>query len=252
MARRPLLFALALVAGSATAQMRPRAPEPWTFGIRAGVGMGYRTLSANLATLENELIIAIRDEREVPKLAVGTVVNMGKQLGKRIGVEMGLGYHQLGWVHRVDLEDLTYGDIIDPRRGYIYATDNAIPSKSTFKDSFHYIEMPIGLTVRVGKGRLRSVSAVGMAPSIMVAARGRTIYEYGDGTKEETRYQKSEDFKGFNWFAYLSTGLALRTSDRFEWRLQPTVRYGLVDILDAPITASLYSGTVDVGFRYVL
>lgn len=247
-----MLLSLVLMAGSAFGQMRPRAPEPWTIGFRAGVGMGYRTLSANLTTLENELIIGIRNEREVPKLALTTVVNMGKQLGKRIGVEMGLGYHQLGWVHRVDLEDLTFGDIIDPRRGYIYATDNAIPSKTTFKDSFHYIEIPIGLTVRVGKGRLRSVSAVGMAPSILIAARGRTIYEYGDGTKEETRYEKAEDFKGFNWFAYFSTGIALRTGDRFEWRLQPTLRYGLVDILDAPITASLYSGTVDLGFRYVL
>lgn len=252
MSRITVLLSLALMAGSALAQMRPRAQEPWTIGFRAGAGMGYRTLSANLSNLENELIIGLRNEREVPKLALTTVVNMGKQLGKRIGVEMGVGYHHLGWVHRVDLEDLSFGDIIDPRRGFIYATDGAVPSKVTFKDSFHYVELPIGLTVRVGKGRLRSVSAVGMAPSILIAARGHTINEYADGTKEETRYEKVEDFKGFNAFAYLSTGLSLRTGDRFEWRLQPTLRYGLVDILDAPITATLYSGTLDLGFRYVL
>ncbi len=215
--RTPLLtIALVLMFGQAVAQLRPHTAEPWTMGLRVGAGMGFRTLLDTQGSPVNALIIGVRDEREVPKAAFAAVVNMGKQLGKRIGLELGIGYHQLGWTHRTDLDDLSFGDAIDPRRGFIYVTGDVVPTKVIYKDAFHHIEVPIGLTVRVGKGRLRSVSAVGMAPSIMVAARGRTVYEYADGTKEETTYKKAEDFNAFNGFAYLSTGLALRMGDRFE------------------------------------
>lgn len=214
--------------------------------------MGFRTLYNTDGSLLNDVIIGARDEREVPRLASGTVISFGKQLGKRVGIELGIGYAQSGWKHKVDLDDVLPGDLVDPRRGFIYVTDGAIPTKATFTDVLHYLEVPLGVTAHFGRGKVRSVSVLGIAPAFLVAARGTTVYEYPDDSKEDTRYKLDTDLHTFNCFAFLSTGLALRLGKLVEWRLQPTVRYGLLDVVDAPITAKVYSATVDLGVRITL
>jgi hypothetical protein len=55
-----------------------------------------------------------------------------------------------------------------------------------------------------------------------------------------------ETFNAFNLFPYLGTGVAFHPSGRWEWRLQPSVRYGVIRIIDTPITAHVFNGTVDL------
>ena len=61
-----------------------------------------------------------------------------------------------------------------------------------------------------------------------------------------------EAFKAFNLFPWFGTGVAFHPGGRWEWRLQPTVRYGALRIIDTPITAHLFSGTVDLGVLFRL
>ena len=246
-----ILLVAAALAPALFAQFRPTAPGPWTVGVRAGAGVGFRTLYDREASQLHEEIIGIRNEREVPRLATGTVVSFAKRLGKHVGIELGVGYAQLGWKHRVDLDARYQLDQVDVRNGFIYAAD-AVLTKVTYSDRLNYVEAPVGVTFQFGRGHVRSVSSIGLGPAILAAARGGTVFEYADGSRNETRYPLATDTFTFNCFGYVSTGLALRVGKLLEWRLQPTVRYGLLDLVNAPITAKVQSVTLDIGARITL
>lgn len=249
---RLFLFPLLLLSLTTSAQLNKTGDSGWSLGLNAGAGLGYRTLYTTQSSFITEAIKLERDSREDPRVAVAASFRAARQFSKRFGFEAGLGYHQAGWQYGSDLSELTFGDLIDPRRGFIYATDTEVPVEATFIDIFHYIEVPLAFTVTLGRGKLRSVSAVGIAPSFLITANAVADYIYGDGRSERSRYETAGNYNTFNMVPFFSTGLAIRAGSRWELRLQPTVRYGLFDIIDAPITARIYSGTLEAGVRLAL
>ncbi len=249
---RTFLLPLVLLSLTAQAQVKKTGNSGWRIGLNAGAGVGYRTLYTNQSNFTTEAIKLSRDSREKPRVAISGSFRIARQFSKRFGFEAGVGYHQTGWQYGSDLTELTFGDLIDPRRGFIYATDTEVPVEASFIDIFHYIEVPLAFTVTLGRGKLRSVSAVGIAPSFLVTANAVADYIYADGRTERSRYEPVGAYKTFNAVPFFSTGLAIAAGSRWELRLQPTVRYGLIDIIDAPLTAKIYSGTVEAGVRLAL
>lgn len=249
---RNLAFPFLFLALTSNAQLNKTGNSGWSIGMNAGAGVGYRTLYANREDFTTASILLSRDSREEPRVAIAGSFRIARQFSKRFGFEAGVGYHQLGWQYGSDLSELTFGDLIDPRRGFIYATDTEVPVEASFIDIFHYIEVPLAFTVTLGRGKLRSVSAVGIAPSFLVTANAVADYIYANGRTERSRYEPVGAFKTLNAVPFFSTGLAIKAGSRWELRLQPTVRYGLVDIIDAPVTAKVYSGTLEAGVRLAL
>lgn len=219
----------------------------WTIGVGVGAGLGYRALSNTTTSNTVDLIIRSRDEREEPRIALGGHVGAGFQLSRRIGVEAGIGYVQQGWQGHIDGGDFIFRDPIDP-----LIIDPAIPERITFIEVFHYLDLRLGATLTLGKGRWRSISALGVAPALLIAARTRINTEYADGRNTRESREPLETFNTYNLFPYFSTGVAFHPGGRWEWRLQPSVRYGTLRIIDAPITAHVFSGTVDFGVRFTL
>lgn len=177
---------------------------------------------------------------------------MGYRLSKHWGIEAGVGYSRLGWKQRVDFSALSFGDQIEPRRGFIYATNDIAFKSITFIDVFHYLEFPIGVMFQCGNGKWSSISSAGVAPTMLIAEEVRTVKRYESGKPERQSESSQYDFNTFNLFPYLSTGVAFRPWERWEFRLQPTVRYGLLQIIDTPVTGHLYMGSIDLGVRFEL
>lgn len=225
----------------------------WSLGLSMGAGMSYRALSTTASDATNEAIIKSRDDREQPALALAMRAGVGYRLNKHWGLEAGVGYLQFGWQYTVDFSDLTFGDMIDPRRGFIYSTDDpAIPAHATFTDRFHYLEFPVGVTFQTGNGRWNSVTALGVSPAILLDAKDVFESKYFDCREEKEVRDVTDAFNTFNVFPYISTGIAFRACDRWELRLQPAVQYGVLRIIDTPITAHLFMGTVNLGVRFSL
>jgi len=214
----------------------------WTIGLTAGAGAGYRTLSQTDNSSNSEVIIRLRNEREKPRVAYGAAVSARYRLSRRFGLDLGLGYSQLGWVYRTDISGYIFRDPGDP----------AIPKAFVHHDIFHYAEVRIGATLSLGKGHWRSVSSLGVAPSLLIATKSRTITEFEDG--HSTRESKISPYasENFNLFPYFSTGVAYRSGQHWEWSLQPTARYGVLRIIDAPITEHLWSVGLQLGCAYRL
>lgn len=247
-----LLLSYLILQGSLTAQLRKPSGSGWNFGVNAGVGMGYRTLINHQSSVLTAATIMEREAREEPRIAYGASFRCGRQISRRFGLEFGLGYFQTGWQYEVDMTALTFGDQIDPRRGFIYATDDVIPVEAKLINVVHYLELPMAATLTFGKGRVRSVTAVGISPAYLLTASDAVDYKFEDGSTERSRYAPSTPYQNFNLFSFLSTGLSVQSKRGLEFRLQPTVRYGLLEIIDLPISARVFNGTVDLGVRIAL
>jgi hypothetical protein len=244
-----LVLALSLVAHFSQAQ---DDAGKWTLGAALGAGVSYRSLvntdNSQLATT----IITQRNELESPILVSSASLQVGYRLSDRLTLEGGIGYVQFGWTSSFDLTDLTFGDQIDPRRGFVYNTGDALPATWTLNDRFHYLEIPLGLAMLLGNGRWRSSSTLGIAPAFLLSARGTTVSNYPDGRQETENYDLPQDFATFNLIPYFSTGLGLHPGANWHWHFRPTVRYGALLITDTPVSGRLYSVSLDVGVHYTL
>jgi len=253
MAAFRLSLLMTLVMFASISQGQTESTSRWYIGAGVGAGLGYRTLSRTSPSTMADLVIRSRNEREEPRMAHSGHVGAGYQLSRRIGLEAGIGYMQLGWQYRIDIKDLTFGDMIEPRHGYIYqTTDVAIPERITCNEIFHYLDLRLGATLSLGQGHWRSVSALGVASAFLIAARTCSSSAYSDGRRTHESREPMETFNAVNLFPYFGTGVAFHPGGRWEWRLQPTMRYGVLRIIDSVITAHLISGTVDFGVRFTL
>jgi hypothetical protein len=228
------------------------APGRWSIGAAMHTGAAYRTLVNTDGSDLVDMFIASRDERENPLLVHGGGLHSEYRLSTCFSIGTGLVYTQFGYSYTVDLSNLTFGDVIEPRRGFIYNTNDVLPATIRFVDRFNYAEVPIYLAMELGKGRWRSSTTLGVAPAFLIAARGATISTYADGRVERERYDQPEDFETFNLIPFVSTGISMHPGGRWHWYLRPTVRYGALLIIDTPLSARLFSVSADVGVRFTL
>lgn len=250
-----LAWALFIPALSSTAQTGTGTSvvRRWSIGVDAGAGVSYRTLSKTGNSATADKLVASRNEREETRVALLGKVIGTYHLSRHWGIEAGFGYSQLGWQQRINTSDLTFGDMIDPRRGFIYQTaDVEMPATIILSDIFHYLEFPMGMVLRFGNGHWSSVSALGIAPAVLLEANDRTVKEYDDGDRDRDSGRSMYDFNTINLFPYLSSGIAFRPGERWEWSLRPTARYGAIRIIDTPVTAHLWSCGIGFGFHYAL
>lgn len=210
--------------------------------VQGSADHAYRTLLQHERNVFTDMIMDTRDRSEVPRIGYTGSVMMGYGIGRLFGVEAGVGYALRGW--EWDLSTLSFGDAIDPRRGFVYNTDDVLPR---IRYEFRSVHVPVRATITLGKGRLRSISAAGLAADVLLSARSVTHV----GNDRHTT-----DLEGFNTFdlaAIVSTGLAYAPCASGTIRIEPTLRHGLIDIrADDPIGARLWSVGLMLGYVHRL
>ncbi len=195
--------------------------------------------------------MASRNGFETPTHALGGQLLAGYRLSENFLIETGVGFAQFGWQHRIDFSELTFGDPIDPRRGFIYSTgaNDALPERAVFIDKLHYVSIPLGACMELGRGRWRSTTVIGASASFLIDATHRSVVNHADGSRRAERSAQPFDFASFNLIPYLGTGVAFQSSDRWQWQLRPTLQYGAARIIDAPVSAQVYSLSLAAGVR---
>lgn len=205
----------------------------------------YRELVQTEKNATTESIIPFRNGIEEPRFAYGANIVCALDLSKRFSVEGGIGYSLMGY--QIDFGKVTYGDMIDPNRGFIYQT-NDVPT--AVRSSFEFIEVPLRLLMRCGQGRLSSITGAGFTIGYLLHGGPTNVLVHTDGTKDRSLYSGTDDYRTINLFPTLSTGGAYTLSDHFELRLEASGRYGVSRIVNAPITAHLWSTGIGCGVMW--
>ncbi len=211
------------------------------YGLQASPDLAYRSLELVDRNPSSEVIIDAMNRLHLPRLGYTASLVAGYELSERWTLEAGAGYalHGWGW----DLSQLTFGDQIDPRRGFVYNSNDVTGS---IQQEFHYLNVPVRTTLTLGKGRLRSISSVGASAGILLKANSVTIAN-GDRNVVEL-----DSYDTFNIFPMISSGLTYAMGERGALRLEPTFRFGALKLREDPIVERLWSAGLQLGyFRYL-
>lgn len=231
----------------AKSQALPDTTGRWSIGVVVAPGIAYRTLSVTSTLPIASTIMHERDQWEDPRSNVCGQIALRYRLSPLFSVESGIGYALMGWQQRIDVSALTFGDMIDPRRGFLYPTSDIIPSSMRLLDSYHYVEIPVQVSLHLGRSRFRSVTSIGISTSYLVRYSHTVITEYADGSHHRSSTDQTSSFKQFGVFPTISSGVSYQVSDRMQLQMQPTFRYGVLNVIDAPITANLWSAGIAFG-----
>jgi len=222
----------------------------WKLGIEVVPGIAYRTLSIGENVSYAQFIIDSRNTSEVPRLNFSGALSIEHQFTRFFGISGGAGYTVMGW--QTEAYDFTFGDMIDPRRGFIYATSDQAIRSVKFVHNFHYVDIPMRAQFSFGKKRFRSITSIGIMSSFLVRSNTMVVLTYADGSDDKDKQNASAEFNKIGLFPTFSTGVSYALNDRMDLRLEPTFRYGVLRVIEAPITANLWSGGIGFSFHYAL
>ncbi len=235
----PRLFSLA--ACVLTALYTHGQEQRFFIGIQTSPDLAYRTLELVDRNPSSEVIIEALNTLHTPRLGYTASLVAGYALSEQWAMEGGIGYALHGWSW--DLSQLNFGDQIEPRRGFIYNTEDMLGSIS---QEFHYLNVPVLATLTLGKGRLRSISSVGASVSFLLKAHSVTVWN------GERNVVEQDDYHALNFFPMISTGLSYAMGESGALRMEPTFRFGVLELQDGPISERLWSAGLQLGyFRYL-
>lgn len=211
----------------------------------------FRTLHNNDGSSSSAVIIDLRNNDEEPIFGFTTGLNVFYQITKKIGFETGLQYSRQGY--QIESNDLFFGDPIDPRNGYAYDTSSSmIPSGVRFISNYNYLDIPLRVVLNFGKNRMRFITSAGLTTNILVSSGQISIIKYKDGKDKRSKSDFLHDIKTMNVTATLSAGVEYNLNSKLFFRVEPTIRYGLLEINDDPITAFLWRAGLAFGCYYNL
>lgn len=220
-------------------------------GVIVSPDICHRTLKNDGSSSMAAMIMNTRNDRESPKFGYSSGFSFCYNHSNRWSTEIGLQYSNKGF--KSVMSDLIYGDPIDPRFGFTYQQGSfSSPTEITFVDNFHYLDIPIRKILCLGNGKFRFITSVGFTTNILIQATTTTIRKFeSEDTKHSTRVQ-GEDYNTINFSPTASIGIDWQLCNKFNLRVEPTFRNGLLKIIDAPITAYLWSGGLNFTCYYAL
>lgn len=219
-------------------------------GVTASPDICYRTLENTNGSSTNDWIIDLRNDGESPKFSYSTGLSLCYNFTRHWGIETGLQYSNKGF--KFVNSNPSFGDQIDPRYGFIYTQNGPTPTIVTFIDNFNYLDIPLRAIFTVGKRKIRFISSVGITANILINATNTSVVKYADGDTDRNTQEQPYDYKKINFSTTVSVGIDWQLCDKFNLRVEPTFRYGLLKIIDAPITAYLWSGGLNFTCYYAL
>lgn len=217
-------------------------------GINFSPDFCFRTLKNNDPNSLNDYIFKSRNERETGKLGYTTGLNVIFNLKKNIGIEAGIQFSNKGY--QTKMQDLTFGSAIDPRRGFTYNASGAAPIRAQFIYNDYYIDIPLKANFIFGKKKIRFISSAGLTTNIFIKETSTSVIEYNDGTSDKKSQSTTDDYNRVNISPIVSLGIDWKLNSKSNLRIEPTFRYGVLKIIDAPITDYLWNAGLNISYYF--
>lgn len=219
------------------------------FGLAFSPDYCYRTLKSDASGI-SEFIVDFRDSTEIPIFGYTTGLTIGLRISKRFSLETGLLYSGKGY--KTKEQELSYGDMIDPRYGFVY-TNNPNPlQKNTFIYRIIYIDFPLKLNYYIMTRKLKFYYSAGFSPNLFLTEKTTSISEYSDGSKSKKTTSNSNRYSKINLAFITGFGFSYDLTKKLYFQIEPTYRRSLTSIIEAPIKGYLYSFGFNSGLYYKL
>jgi len=231
---RYLLFSVSFFILSATQAQEDStsALGPWQFGCSFSGDYGYRKLYDTNGNLGS--VVEGRNEQETPKYSYTTGVNALYNFNDQIALGFGVLYSNKGY--KMEIDNLTFSS----------GEQTEIVKLKTLYN-MQYIDVPVNVNMSLGNKKIRFVGAAGIVANFFIGETDRTIIYFQD-RREYFTNSPDYDFNKVNLTATVSAGISYQMNESTTLRLEPTFRYGLTKIMDAPISATLFSAGLNLSY----
>ena len=207
-------------------------------GINISPDICFRTLENNDGSSTSDIIMKLNNENETFKLGYTAGLNICFNIKKFVGIETGIQYTNKGY--QTKMRDLIFAQ-----------PDPIAPNKAKFIYNFHCIDIPLKANFTIGKKKLRFFTSIGLTTNIFIKETQTSVFVYSDRTDRKT-YPTIFDYNSVNISPTISVGIDYKINSRMNLRVEPTFRYGVLKIIDAPVTAYLYSGGLNISYYFGL
>lgn len=214
-----------------------------SLGVSVSPNYSYRTQVDDGVSAYNDVIYLGKDN-EVGQFGHTLNFDVRILMSNRHSFNIGLQISNEGY--KVDEVDLQFGDVIDPRRGFIYPAVGV--SGLTYKYKFDYGGITIGLKSRYGSKKLRFIHSVGIVPKLLISGTAIGELTIANQSPNVVYFRTTEDFNRFNLESYISVGGEWEFKENRTIEIAPTFRYNVLKTSNDPLTSRLWNLGIRVGF----
>lgn len=242
---RKLVIALSILASSSLMSQDTEVASRYT------VGAYFSPEAVNLYmpnSSQNESHGSIdhwRNSRAIPKFGYSTGLSIAYDLNDKFSLETGLQISEKGY--HTKKEDLGFGGGIS----YPYFIGLS-PTELSLEYRFQYIGIPVNLNYTAGSGKWKFISSIGITAEYLVeASRTTLLYHY----KEEsfkTKEENDKDYRDFSLSPSISVGVDYQINPRISLRAMPTLRVGVIPVLETENPNYLYNAGLQIGWYITL
>jgi len=252
---RKILFLIVFISGSLFAQNEAPNLDKSTYnkiliGLSVSPDYTYRTLLSD-GSASSDAIHEYRNETEKAKIGYTLGLNFNYNFSRKFGLRTGVLFSNKGY--QTDLGGLIFGDQT-PRRSFepVDPNDPSLPARAKNIYNHYYLDIPLKVTYKMGKGKIRFISSLGITTNILIKSTVKTIFEYQNGDKNKSTNSAFETYNQLNFSPIISFGIESSLKNNHIIRIEPSFNYGLLKIINSPVTAKLWSAGINFSYYFGL
>jgi hypothetical protein len=215
--------------------------QRFLIGVNFSPDYCYRALKNNDGSSSGDAVITMRNDKEVAKFGFTAGINVCYNFSEFLGLETGIQYSDKGYQTKMyELVPLQ--------------PDPSLPVQLKIVYDYYHIDIPLKINFTLGKKRLRFCTGTGITTNIFLDEKVTSVQDFSNGDRKEEPLNSDFDYNAVKLSLVVSAGVDYKINDRMKIKLEPTFRYGLLPIIDAPVTGYLWSAGANVsywfGFRH--
>jgi len=179
-----------------------------------------------------------------PKFGYSVGLNFCYIVSKRINIETSIQYSNKGYV-----TPLTFGDMIDRRRGFVY---NTSPIKDLrYISTFHYLDIPLKVNFVFGKKRTRFIAGLGLITNLLFKSTDTFSGQKADGISFKNSSTVTNEYNRVNLSPMISCGLNYKINDKMFFKIEPIFRCGITPTTHFPFKEYLWSAGLNLSWYFL-
>jgi len=230
---------LMLVIGSAHGQEHKSPSKKIQIGINYSADHNYRTLTINNKTQGATQVKDIRNKTESPKFGYTAGLNIALTFHPKLALNIGLQYSNKGYKLIEKPRAISESELLNGQ--HYFAT--------RFKYTFHYIDLPLSISYRIGKKREQMVGSIGVTTNIYIKEY-LTIFRNTESNQIDILLPSHYNYNKFNLSATIGCGLNYHLHSKIDIRIEPTFRYQLFNTRNTDLSAHLWNIGMNTGIFY--
>ncbi len=233
------LIFLMLVLGSAYGQEYKSSSKKIQLGINYSPDYNYRTLTINNKTQGATQVKDIRNKTESPKFGYTTGLQITYILQPKWSLTTGLLYSNKGYILIEKPFGVFESDLLNDKHNFA----------THFKHTFHYIDLPICISFRIGNNRMQLVASTGVINNIYIKEYV-SITQINESSPDFRIHPLLSNHNKFNLSANISCGINYHLHSKIDVRLEPSFRYQLLKVINSDLSAHLWNFGMNTAILY--